>query len=374
LEIRALLNGAPAAIAPLKKGDLPMPKNSKTPKATSENVVNAANLNDFRAAKQEWSARLLRRRSMPAARALMSAVTPDPNWNLIGVGIGEKLVDGRRTGVTAVKFLVRAKLNEKHISKKHVLPKSISGLPVDVEEVGLVRRFAAGAALAPSIPSPRTRIRPAQPGCSIGFADPANQFVMAGTFGALVRDANGTYILSNNHVLADEGQLAAGAPIFQPGLLDGGNAATDQIAQLTRFVPLQAGASNQVDCAIAALANPADASNSILQIGPPSGADAAQIDMTVEKFGRTTGYTAGQIASIDTDISVQYETGTFTFGGQVLVVGLDGQAFSGAGDSGSLIVERTAKTAVALLFAGSSTHTIANHITDVLQALNVTLA
>jgi hypothetical protein len=29
---------------------------------------------------------------------------------------------------------------------------------------------------------------------------------------------------------------------------------------------------------------------------------------------------------------------------------------------------------VALLFAGSATHTIANHLEDVLQALNVTLA
>jgi hypothetical protein len=96
--------------------------------------------------------------------------------------------------------------------------------------------------------------------------------------------------------------------------------------------------------------------------------------MTVQKVGRTTGYTAGQVSSIDTDISVQYETGTFTFAGQILIVGLDSQAFSNAGDSGSLIVERNSNLAVGLLFAGSSTHTIANHIEDVLQALNVTLA
>jgi hypothetical protein len=96
--------------------------------------------------------------------------------------------------------------------------------------------------------------------------------------------------------------------------------------------------------------------------------------MTVQKFGRTAGYTAGQITSIDTDVTVQYETGNFTFGGQIVVVGLDGQAFSGAGDSGSLIVERNTNLAVGLLFAGSSSHTLANHITGVLAALNVTLA
>jgi hypothetical protein len=331
------------------------------------------NLNDFRAAKKEWSARLLKRRSIQASRAFTAAITPNLDWNLMGVGVGEKIVDLQRTGVMAVKFLVRAKYPEKHISKKHVLPKSIGGLPIDVEEVGLFQRLAA-AAPAPGTPNPRTRIRPAQPGCSIGFADPANQFVMAGTFGALVKDSKGSYILSNNHVLADESQLDPGAPIFQPGLLDNGNPSTDQIATLTRFVKLQPAVANKVDCAIAAVDNLKDVSNSILQIGPPRGAGDAQIDMTVQKFGRTTGYSVGQISSIDTDVSVQYETGTFTFGGQIIVVGLDGQPFSDAGDSGSLIVERGSNQAVALLFAGSTSHTIANHISDVLSALNVTLA
>jgi hypothetical protein len=260
------------------------------------------------------------------------------------------------------------------MGKNHLLPKEIEGLPTDVEEVGLFRRFQAAAAAPAVAQNPRTKLRPAQPGYSIGFADPNNQFVMAGTFGALVSDAAGTYILSNNHVLADEGQLAPGAPIFQPGLLDGGNPATDQIAQLTRFIALQSNAPNQVDCAIAAVENLADVSDSILQIGPPNGAGDAQFDMTVQKFGRTTSYTAGQVSSVDTDVSVQYETGTFTFAGQIIVVGLDGQAFSDAGDSGSLIVERGSNLAVGLLFAGSSTHTIANHIGAVLQALNVSLA
>ena len=325
------------------------------------------NIEDLRAAKQEWSRRLLKRRVMPASRALTAAVTPDPAWNLQGVGLGEKLVDGRHTGVMAVKFLVRAKYGERHISENHVLPKSISGLPTDVEEVGLFRRFQ-------DVTGPRTRIRPAQPGCSVGFADPNGQFVMAGTFGALVQDGNGAlHILSNNHVLADEGQLEPSSPIFQPGLLDGGDPNNDQIAQLTNFIALQADVSNQVDCAIASVPNPEDVTNAILQIGPPQGAGDAQIDETVQKFGRTTAFSKGQVTSIDTDVSVQYETGTFTFGGQIIVVGLNGQAFSAAGDSGSLIVDSNSNLAVGLLFAGSPSHTIANHIQDVLQALNVTL-
>ena len=281
---------------------------------------------------------------MPASRAMTSAISPAPNLNLVGVGVGEKLVDGRRTGIMCVKLLVRAKYHEKHISEEHMLPTLIDDMPVDVEEVGVFRRFDA-------IPDPRSRIRPAQPGCSIGFDDPTG--TMAGTLGALVRDANGVYILSNNHVLANEGALAPGAPIYQPGLVDGGNPATDQIAQLTNFVALQPGGTNQVDCAVAALANPGDASNSILQIGPPRSAGAAQFDMVVQKFGRTTAYTAGQITSVDTDMTVQYESGSYTFVGQILVTSLDAKPFAGAGDSGSLIVERGTNMAVGLLFAGS---------------------
>ena len=349
-----------------------MPKKTTTRQKVRSFGTLSGNLNDIRAAKKEWSNRLLKRKSVQASRAFTTAITPNLDWNLMGVGVGEKIVDMQRTGVMALKFLVRAKYREKHISKKYILPKSVGGMPVDVEEVGLFRRFAA-AAPALDAPNPRTRIRPAQPGCSIGFADPANQFVMAGTFGALVKDSKGTYILSNNHVLADEGQLDPGAAIFQPGLLDNGNPSTDQIAELTRFVKLQPGVPNKLDCALAAVGSLKDVSNSILQIGPPNGAGDAQIDMTVQKFGRTTGYSVGQVSSIDTDVSVQYETGTFTFGGQIIVVGLDGQPFSDAGDSGSLIVERGSNQAVALLFAGSTSHTIANHIADVLSALNVTL-
>jgi len=343
----------------------------------------SANMGDLAAAKAQWSQRLLlspkresiRGRSAPgveAARMLTSAPTPAPENNVVGVGIGWKITEGKDTGVMAVKFFVRMKYQEWEISSNHVLPKSIDGLPVDVEESGMFHRFAAKPKPAP-LPNPRVKTRPAQPGCSVGFRYPADQFVMAGTFGALVKDNKGTYVLSNNHVLADEGQLATGSPIFQPGLLDGGNPNTDQIAKLTRFVPLQPGA-NKVDCAIAQLTEPDIATKDILFIGPPTGTEAAQIDMNVHKFGRTTSYTTGKVSSIDTDVTVQYETGQFTFTGQIIVVGPKGHSFSAAGDSGSLIVERPSNKAVGLLFAGSASHTIANHIDEVLKELKVTLA
>jgi hypothetical protein len=345
----------------------------------------STDLKELTAAKSEWSRRLFpppkkataQEMPMMAARALVRAVSPVPAENVMGIGVGEKISSGRHTGVWAVKFFVRLKYPEAQLESKHRLPKSIDGLPVDVEETGLFRPFATPAkqpVVKAATPNPRTKLRPAQPGCSIGFQDPNPKVTVAGTFGALVRDKTSSYILSNNHVLADEDQLPPGSPIFQPGLLDRGDPNTDQIAELTKAVALQLKVPNHVDCALAKLLKPSLANNKILSIGAPQGTADAQIDMTVHKFGRTSGYSVGRISSVDTDVKLPYDIGTLTFTGQIIILGLNGALFAAAGDSGSLILERSTNRAVALLFAGSSSHTIANHIGDVLQALNVTLA
>jgi hypothetical protein len=352
-------------------------------------AASTAKLSELKAAKQEWSRRLLS--SAPAAasgiRVFNAAVATKPDANVVGVGIGEKIVDGKGTGIHAIKFFVKVKYPDNQVPERARLPEQINGLPVDVEQVGVWRKFSSAVATpqrrrhrrprpapTPVMPDPKTKFRPAQPGCSIGFQDPANQFVMAGTFGAVVKDQEGIYILSNNHVLANEDQLPLGSPIFQPGLLDGGNADTDQIAELTRAVRLQAGQPNKVDCAIAKPTKASLVSKEILHIGPPHGVAEAQIDMNVHKFGRTTSYTVGRITSVDTDVTVQYDVGNLVFTSQIIIVGQTGDPFSDAGDSGSLILDRATNNAVGLLFAGSRASTIANQIGDVLSALNVTLA
>ena len=346
--------------------------------STSNLTLFNTKLKDLKAAKKEWSERLLRVPRVAGFRAFASATSVAPDQNVVGVGIGEQIVDGKPTGFTAVKFFVRVKYAEQELSRKTLLPKSISGLPVDVEETGWFRRFPVvqakkRAKAATKLPNPKTKFRPGQPGCSVGFRDPNNQFNMAGTFGAVVKDSAGLYILSNNHVLADESRLPIGAPIFQHGLLDGGNPNTDQIAALTRFVALQA-AGNKVDCAIAKVTSNDLVSKDVLHIGAPTGTADAAIDMSVHKFGRTTSYTVGRVTSVDTDVTVGYETGNFTFQEQIIIVGRSGHPFSAAGDSGSLILERGTNKAIGLLFAGSTSHTIANHLGDVLQGLKVALA
>src|ERR1700737_2669923 len=205
---------------------------------------------DLRAAKAEWINRLLFSRckqvaerfaatSLSMARTAYRPVSPVPANNVVGVGIGEKMSYWQHTGIWAVKFFVRRKYALQDIQQKHLLPKSVGGLEVDVEEAGDFQRFVARKrSVQQKTANPRTSLRPAQPGCSVGFKDPNSLSTMAGTFGALVRDKGVSFILSNNHVLADEDRLAVSAPIFQPGLLDEDDVKEDQIAKFSRAVPL----------------------------------------------------------------------------------------------------------------------------------------
>ena len=132
----------------------------------------------LRAAKQAAAQRLLQPAQTMQFSALAASTSPEPSTNLVGVGIGEQISGGKHTGIMAIKFLVRIKYPYNQIPDSDRLPTEVDGHPVDVEQVGTFRRFmpAIGFAGAMTMPNPRKKIRPAQPGCSIGFKDPANKF------------------------------------------------------------------------------------------------------------------------------------------------------------------------------------------------------
>jgi hypothetical protein len=298
------------------------------------------------------------------SNGLPRSMSPDPN--VIGAAIGEKDSESESTGATCVRVFVKKKLPKAELSKKHLIPAAIDGLPVDVVQTGVFR--ARG-----NPPNPRKRHRPFFPGCSVGF-DLEDGTVMAGTFGALVKDRGGKiYILSNNHVLAAEDLLAAGAPIFQPGFLDGGRSSRDRIAKLSKAVKMKTAGVNLVDAAIAEVLSSGEVTAEIPIIGVPTGKRAPVINIIVHKFGKTTDYTTGFITDTDALVQVQYDKGTITFDEQIVIRSLDRRKFSDSGDSGSLIVEKPTGKAVALLFAGGTGYTLANPISAVLKALKVQL-
>lgn len=134
----------------------------------------------------------------------------------------------------------------------------------------------------------------------------------------------------------------------------------------------QAALDNLMDAALARPVNPGAVSDEILGIGRVIGTRAPELGMELEKFGRTTGYTTGNVSLLDATVNVQYDTlaGTRTarFVGQVIT-----SPMSKSGDSGSLVVSTADKQAVGLLFAGSEFATIFTPIDRVLSTLNVSL-
>lgn len=324
----------------------------------------------FLSAKREAAMQLLSATSA-GLRLATFAASSHPDDNVVGIGIGYKITKGKPTTKRCIRIYVDRKIAKTAMPSDFVLPSSIKGVATDVIETGRFHPLPA------PVPTEQRRLRPAKPGSSVGFQFTGDQarFVMAGTFGAVV-EANGTrHILSNNHVLANENALPVGSLIFQPGLLDHGNPNSDRIATLTRFVTLQSGQPNALDCAIAQILDPKTVSATFLpKVGRLKSPQpiAATEGMRVQKVGRTTGYTTGVVFDVSADVKIQYDLGILTFQDQILVRGSTGM-FSDRGDSGSVIVDRTTQRATALLFAGSASHTIANPLAEVLAQLGVSM-
>jgi hypothetical protein len=222
-------------------------------------------------------------------------------------------------------------------------------------------------------------------------------------------------ILSNNHVLNRSDKGVAGEAINQPlqvACTATGAPAPLTVAHLTKGAPLKPVANeppatsppcvgskaplcghapSNVDAAIAEIVpTQVDLTGNILDLGPAGSTSiaaappsstigVATLGEPVGKSGRTTGLTCSTIASIGMTVPIAYE-GTcgdttppsttppaFTayFNNQIVI---NGGSFSGAGDSGSLVVDTATARPVALLYGGSPTDTVANPIQDVINA------
>jgi hypothetical protein len=229
----------------------------------------------------------------------------------------------------------------------------------------------------------------------------------SGTLGALVEDASKRqYLLSNNHVLAKSDHASVGDAIIQPGLIDnncsplGDSSSVQPVAALTGWLPLASKLTN-ADAAIAQLTSRAvDTSGKILELGskqadgtlaaaPPgisstSGkGETGTLDLKVAKSGRTTGLTCGGISAVDLDVKVDYfldcaETKPYLTKTFTHQLGLSGNQFSDAGDSGALIVDAANAEPVGLYFAGGTdvsgvSQGVANPASEVLNELSTQL-
>lgn len=311
--------------------------------------------------------------------------------NVIGTGMGYKVTGGKKTDDLSIICSVVQKVNLTSLTPVDRVPGRIENIPTDVVETGWIRAFQ----------SPLERIRPAPGGVSIG-----HYAITAGTLGCVVRRNGEKMILSNNHVLADSNAARLGDAIIQPGPYDGGNTFADQIATLEEFIPIyfegeeppencavanmiaamlnsiailfgrstrfrttkSQAFENKVDAAIARPINPDDIREEILNIGAVAGVGIAELGDSLQKMGRTTGFTRGSVDQIEASVKVGYGANRVAlFTGQIIA-----GAMSAGGDSGSAVLNDN-KDLVGLLFAGSETTTIINPIELVFNALNLTL-
>jgi hypothetical protein len=255
------------------------------------------------------------------------------------------------------------------------LPGDLEGVPVRPLVIGKIYALPKGG--TPSVGStlsPTDRWpRPVPIGVSTG-----NLTVTAGTIACRVTDGTNVYALSNNHVYASQNSAAIGSAVIQPGTYDGGTSPADNIGTLSAFEPivLSTSANNVIDAAIArSSADMLDRATPPDGYGLPKSTTATvKFGAKVMKYGRTTGQTSGIVQGTNAIVNVTYDAGVARFVGQLLI---GGGSFSAGGDSGSLIVlsgkGANARKPVGLLFAGSTSYTVANPIDAVLKRFGVTV-
>jgi hypothetical protein len=214
-------------------------------------------------------------------------------------------------------------------------------------------------------------------------------YCCSGTIGSLVSRGGKLYILSNNHVLARSDLAAVGENIIQPGLVGNNCTALGTVTAgyLSQYFNLEDDPRPNVDAALAEIVTGAvDPLGTIVQLGgtaiggqPTDGTPnpgpgvAPTIGRLVAKSGAATGLTCGSILAIDTTIYVEYQKGcnagsTYVcdFTDQIEIADM---GFSAEGDSGSLIVTQDTADPVGLLFAGTSSDTVANPVSVLMQQL-----
>jgi hypothetical protein len=220
-------------------------------------------------------------------------------------------------------------------------------------------------------------VRPAMPGCSVGHVDLGGY----GTFGLLVKkqgsQAGELFILSNSHVLAQDGLAAIGDAVIQPASGDF-NGSGGTIAKLADWEPFNfatSGWPNRVDAAIARVVNNENVKKRIREINIVPAGVSFQITegMSVHKVGRSSDHTCGVVEVVPA--VTKYElmksfsrTRMVRFGDQV---GCD--RFAGPGDSGSIVLNDQNKV-VGLISQGGTGGCTFNKIEHVLSALNIAIA
>lgn len=291
-----------------------------------------------------------------------------------GVGIGEKIKDGKRTGEMSVRVYVEKKLPKSKVPQNEMIPATIDGVPTDVIERKFVLHTMRVSLRDLRAMADAGTYDPLTGGISVGPCRAINGFVYVGTLGLVVED-NSTgdpMMLSNFHVMCVNNGWSAGDTMAQPSRVDGGACPSDVVGELTR-----ATLGGQVDGAVSRITARSHDCR-ITEIGNVTGTAAAVDGEAVRKRGRTTGLTYGFVDDLALTVTIDYEqdVGNVTLSNQIGIEVDSAQStqFGNSGDSGSVVVNANGEV-IGLYFAGTDdgSYGVANPIASVFGALDVRL-
>ena len=255
-----------------------------------------------------------------------------------------------------------------------------ASLPAELEGISVVARVSGAITLSggTNTSNTSTTSRYTRP-VPIGVSTSNWNECSAGTMGVRVRNGNNYYVLSCNHVFARMNAATTGEAIVQPGRSDVSCAqnTNDQIGTLADYETLVYSytASNVMDAAIVSTdTSKVSISTPIDGYGTPSAVTISpSLNLRVQKYGRTTGLTQGEITIVNTAITVTYGVSPTRFVGQIVAEPLKkNNPFADGGDSGSLVVSDDANVnPVGMVFGKSNDMVFLNPIDTILSRFNV---
>jgi hypothetical protein len=291
---------------------------------------------------------------------------------VIHVSVGLKQVNGTATDEFCIRVYVAEKKEPSAIPPAERIPKSIQGVPTDVNQVKVVNAHEDSA-----------KYRPITGGIEItnNVVD-VNGKISVGTLGCLATDNSDgkTVMVTNFHVIGG----TAGVTVLQPA-----TAAADVIGTVKRGQ-----ITGTIDAAIAdvdpAIATTGDEINSLFLNGSNhiAGVTDPVGGMRAFKVGRTTGLTDGKVVDPDSVVTITYDPpiGPKSLSKMILVqctkvsgcccctcnVVDSSREFSESGDSGSAVVNDQ-RMAIGLIVGGGGGESYACRMSEVESGMNVTI-
>ncbi|MET7717590.1 hypothetical protein [Streptomyces sp. NPDC005407] len=336
--------------------------------------------------------------------------------DVVHVAFGLREAGGRAVVDDFVfKVYVNEKLPAAQLPPERLVPEAMEGVGTDVCEVLKGSPFTGAVpAGGPVFPPPDRPLVGGTMICNgIRGKDPdptkTDPILIPGTLGIVAarRSDRKPVILSNAHIVGAF-QGTSGDPLYQAGpgevRYPEGTPLPQKPLSATNGVAVISDASltHQVDAAIAQVNPPSSCCNcgatytllikGFNKDGSASGVTGSAAPVTgmeVVKVGITTGRVEGTVVTTEAVAdSTQEGPLEWTFTGQLLIQGHENdktpqeapKLFAGRGDSGSVVVEKTTRKVVALLWGGEKStvnpppptvRAYANKITDVIAELGI---